>query len=724
MLFTLLTGIEGLRYIFCGMKKRLLGLIVLWMAISILAACVLKSKRETNAKDMNLLFITIDTCRADHVGTYGSQTAQTPVLDNLARRGILFENCYTPVPLTLPAHCSLFTGRYPIAHNVRNNGTYFLNPNQVTLAEKMKEQGYQTAAVVASFVLLSKFGLNHGFDFYDDTLDTHRIYNNFNSEITAAEVYEKFSRWFGKNYQQRFFLWLHFYDPHAPYTPPKDFASKFKNNGEGLYDGEIAYVDFTIGRVIKDLEEKGILGKTAIVICGDHGEAFGEHQEFEHGIFCYQEVLKVPLIFYNESLFSQPRSVRQRVNLVDILPTLCDLYAIEIPESVQGKSMINLLNGGEEKTERGFYFESMYGKEEMNWAPLTGVISGPYKYISLPQPEMYDIENDRGEKENLFLKKNDLARKLDNVLAKLISDYSDSGVNARRELTREDRERLQALGYISSFSNKSSKVIDPKTGVILDSETRTCLQEVENGKIDQAEFRLKKLLDQNPALKIPVLYDVEYLIQTKKNQTLEALEVLKRAIADFPRVDRFYILSALNAFKLNRDDEAELRCRELLKMNPMFTSAYILLGEIFEKRKDILEAISNYRRALEVEPQNISLKIKYAELLISQKDYASAMRAYAELLENGDVMQNSELLFKIALFNTKYGTFEKAGELMQRAIQLKPKGKYFFDYALVLAKNNKMEDALKNMEIALSQYAAELNEEQRRIAQKAIELWK
>ena len=721
----LLTGINNLRYIFCGMKKILIAFFALLMTVSILVVFVLKSKKEMRAKNMNLLFITIDTCRADHIGAYGSQTAQTPILDNLALHGIVFENCYTPVPLTLPSHCSIFTGRYPLGHNVRNNGTYFLNPNQVTLAEKIKERGYQTFAVVASFVLLSKFGLNRGFDFYDDTLDTHRIYNNFNSEIIASEVYEKFRRWFGKNYQQKFFIWLHFYDPHAPYTPPEDFAAKFKNDAEGLYDGEIAFVDFTIGKVIKDLEEKAILGKTVIVICGDHGEAFGEHQEFEHGIFCYQEALKVPLIFYNENLFAKVRSIRQRVNLTDILPTLFDLYAIEIPKSVQGKSMVNLLNDGREKTERTFYIESMYGKEEMNWAPLTGVISGRYKYISLPQPEMYDIENDGGEKNNLYSEKNDLARKLDRVLMRLIADYSESGVNARRELTPEDREHLRALGYISSFSTKSSETIDPKKGIVLDNEIKACLREVENEKIDQAELRLKKFLNQNPSIKLPAFYDVEYLIRTKRNQTMEAVEVLKKAITDFPWVDRFYILYALNVFKkMNRDDEAEIACRELLKVNPMFASAYILLGEICEKRKDIMGAISNLRKALEIEPQNISLKIKYAELLIFQKDYAAALTAYNELLENEDVMQNSELLFKIALFNTKYGTWERAEELLQQVIQLEPKGKYFFNYALVLAKNQKIEEALRNMETALSKYANELSAEQRSIAQKAIQLWK
>jgi arylsulfatase A-like enzyme/Tfp pilus assembly protein PilF len=706
------------------MNKRVVSILfAVAVTACLVTSCVSKSKSEPTAKDMNLLFITIDTCRADHIGAYGSRTAQTPVMDRLASRGVLFENCYTPVPLTLPSHCSMFTGRYPLGHRVRNNGSYFLDAGQVTLAEKMKELGYETGAVVGAFVLLSKFGLNQGFDFYDDTLDTHRIFNNYNSEITADEVYEKFSRWFEKSKRRKFFIWLHFYDPHAPYTPPQEFAAKFDHDPQGAYAGEIAFVDFTIGRLIKDLESRGILDQTLVVICGDHGEAFGEHHEFKHGIFCYQEVLKVPLVFYNPKLLPQPRSVRSRVNLVDILPTLCELFGTEVPKGVQGQSLRDLIRGTVEKTERTFYIESLCGKEEMNWAPLTGLISGGYKYISLPQPELYDLENDQAERDNLFLKKNDLAQKMDGDLMKLVANFSAPGVSSKRELTREDRERLQALGYVSSFSGKSSEVIDPKSGVLLENETRACYEEAEAGKIDEAESHLRELRIRNSGLKTPALYDAEYLILMKKNQKKEAMDVLRQARSEFPQIDRFYVLSALNAFQMHEDQEAELRCRELLKVNPLFSGAYLLLGQIAERKKNAAEAISNYRKALEIEPQNVLLKIKYAELLIAEKNFSSAMTAYNELLQNDDVRHDSELLFKIALFNVKYGTLDRAEELLGLAVQIKPNGKYLFNYALVLAKNNKAEEAAKNMQLVLSQHSSELSEDQRRLARQALQMW-
>ncbi len=686
--------------------------------------CVSKSRSEPAAKDMNLLFITIDTCRADHIGAYGSRTAQTPVMDRLARQGVLFENCYTPVPLTLPSHCSMFTGMYPLGHRARNNGSYFLDPGQVTLAEKTKELGYKTAAVVGAFVLLSKFGLNQGFDFYDDTLDTHRIFNNYRSEIPADEVYEKFSHWFKKSEPRKFFTWLHFYDPHAPYNPPQEFGAKFDHDPQGAYDGEIAFVDFTIGRVIKNLEDRGLLDQTLIVICGDHGEAFGEHHEFKHGIFCYQETLKVPLIFCSPKLFGQARVVRTRVNLVDILPTICELYGLEIPSGVQGRSLTGLIRGKTEKDERSFYVESLFGKEEMNWAPLTGLISGRYKYISLPIPELYDLENDPGEKNNLLPKDSDIAKTMDRELAKMVTDLSSAGGGSKRELTKEDRERLRALGYVSSFSGKSTKVLDPKSGIVLENETRACYEEAEAGKTHQAEAHLKSLIARYPGVKTPALYDTEYMIRMKENQKPEALNVLRRAKADYPAVDRFYLLFALNAQRMGRDDEAEATCSELLRVNPLFSAPYIILAEISQKRGDLNGAIANCRKALEIEPQNVLLRIKFAGLLVLEKDYSSAMEAYNELLGNGDVMRDSELLFKIALFNFKYGTTDKAEELLSRAVEIKPTGRYLFNYALVLAKKDKLEEAARNMGLALSQYSGELSDDQRRLAQQAIKMWK
>ena len=223
--------------------------------------------------------------------------------------------------------------------------------------------------------------------------------------------------------QTPFFLWVHLYDPHKPYAPPQEYAKHFPKD---FYRGEIAFTDAVIGRMLQDLDSKGLTENTLIIVAGDHGEAFGEHKEHGHGIFCYEEDMKVPLIFSNPGLFKKPRTLAQRVRLIDIMPTVLDLLDMPIPGRVQGQTLAPLLRGKRENVPRDVYIETMYGKEENNWAPLTGLISGPFKYISLPKAELYDLSTDPRERNNLFLKKNPQARKMDAQLAKFITQHTQA----------------------------------------------------------------------------------------------------------------------------------------------------------------------------------------------------------------------------------------------------------------------------------------------------------
>lgn len=701
-------------------KKKLLAILLLLLAASGLFFLL---RRGGTGTAWNVLIITLDTTRADHIGAYGYKTAQTPNIDLLARQGIRFENGYASVPLTLPSHAALFTGRYPIANNVRNNGSYFLPENEVTLAEVLKDRGYDTRAVVASFVLLSKFGVNQGFSLYDDSLDTHEMIRNYKSEIPAELVHEKFSAWLGQN-DKPFFYWLHFYDPHTPYRPPLEFAKRFPKGSKGLYDGEIAYTDVWVGRVIQDLRRRGLLERTLVIIAGDHGEAFGEHVEQGHGIFCYEEALKVPLIFYAPKLFGKARTAAARVGLVDVMPTVLELLGFEIPRAVQGRSFHSLLKGGSEKEERTFYFESLYGREEMNWAPLTGLLHRNYKYISLPDPELYDLGADRSEKQNLFLRKNIVARDMDKRLARFIVDHSQSSGETRRELSAGDKEQLQALGYISAFSSQAATAIDPKQGVLIDARLKEISQLLSQKKTAAAESGLQQLLAENPGLKMPHLFNLQYKIYMSKRNFNAALNILKQAIDDFPDVENFKQTLALALFDMKIYDKAESRCREILAKNPRNTRATILLGEIREKQDRPEAAAEYFAKALEIEPQNVSLRIKYAELLITIQKFEQAVEAYNQLLENEEASGQPELLLKVALLNTRYGSLADAEQMLARAAAIKPEGKFFFNYALVLARNGKLEQALANMETALQGHAEELSAEQLKVAEKALAAWK
>jgi arylsulfatase A-like enzyme/tetratricopeptide (TPR) repeat protein len=709
-------------------KKIIFILVICILAAAVVSALLFLSKgqKKIEAGDFNLLVITLDTTRADRLGVYGYEPAQTPNLDFLAQNGIMAEQCYTPVPLTLPAHCSLFTGKYPISLNVRDNGTYILGEGEVTLAEKMKEKNYHTFAVIAAFVLLSKFGLAQGFDLYDDSLNSHKMYNNYTSEIPADDVFRKFMQWFEKNHQRRFFAWVHLYDPHTPYTPPKKYAEKFEDSQEGRYDGEIAFADSCVGEIIKELKSRDILQNTLIVIVGDHGEAFGEHQEYGHGIFCYEEALKVPLIFYNPRLFPRSRRLTSRLNLIDIMPTLLELYGLPISPEVQGKSFAPLLAGNEEEDRRGFYFESMHGRDEMGWAPLTGLIHGQHKYISLPKPELYDLDADKGEKENLFLKQNRLAKELDQKLMKWVAELSKTGGESRRGLSPEDRRHLQSLGYISSFSAKSDQLqnIDPKQGIVLDNKIKALFDILRKGRTQLAGEKLAALESEYPGIRLPVMYDLKDLLYKQQNKIGQEIGILQEAREKFPDIERFHIMYALKVFELGKLMEAQSACQQVLKLNPRFTRAHILMAEIQEKLGHLDEAVEQYGRALELEPQNISLKLKYAELLIEKKKYETALRLYDELLERREISANPELLYKVALFNAQYGTLKKAAALLERAIGVKPNGKYYFNHALILAKMKRVPEALKSMETALSEHRAELDSRQIEICQKAINMWR
>ena len=265
------------------MKNKIIFIITILLIA--LAFIFIFMGRERKTLDLNIMIITLDTTRPDHIGCYGNKNVKTPNIDWIANRGIRFENCYVPAPLTLPSHCSLFTGKYPLGHYVRNNGTYFLNQNETTLAECFKQKGYETYAVIAAYVLLSRFGLNQGFDIYDDSLDNDEMIKNFASEITADQVYKKFRYWFeGNSGEKKFFAWIHFYDPHLPYQPPKEYVNEKETDLITLYDGEIAFVDEYVGKIIDDLKSKDVLDETLLILVGDYGEAFGEHQEYGHMI--------------------------------------------------------------------------------------------------------------------------------------------------------------------------------------------------------------------------------------------------------------------------------------------------------------------------------------------------------------------------------------------------------------------------------------------------------
>jgi len=355
-------------------------------------------ERVKRKRDLNVLLIIIDTLRADRVG-YSGYEIETPHIDFLGLEGARFLNTLCQYPMTLPSHASILTSTFPQYHGIKNNGNYYLGERFTTLAEILKEKGYLTSAFIGAVVLESKFGLAQGFDHYDDTFRTPEHLKIIEAQNLAEDVFQSANSWFERNYQERFFMWVHFYDPHAPYTPPSPYKEKYPE----AYDGEVAYTDFYVGRLIEMLRERDVYGKTLIILTGDHGEGLNEHEEITHGIFLYDTTLKVPLVFHCPGVVPKGRVIEEQVRTVDIMPTILDILGIKIPAGVQGESLIPLI---EERRSEGFdsYAETYFPLLSNGWSPLKAVRTERYKYIQAPQPELYDVLDDPQELRNIVRK--------------------------------------------------------------------------------------------------------------------------------------------------------------------------------------------------------------------------------------------------------------------------------------------------------------------------------
>jgi len=682
--------------------KKTYHILFFILILSIFAASFPANKEPAS---FNLLVITLDTTRADSIGIYGNTETQTPNIDYLGQNGIMFRNCYAPVPLTLPSHCSIFTGRYPIAHQVRNNGTYYLNNRELTLAEIFKSRGFQTSAILSSFTLFAKFGLNQGFDLYDESFNSQNMILNFLSEITADRVYKKFSSWLDHHTGDRFFLWLHFYDPHTPYIPHPEIDPRFDHSNRMKYYGEIAYVDQYIGKVIQDLRSKDLLENTLVVITGDHGEAFGEHGEHGHGIFCYEESLKVPLIFYNRHEFKEERTIDERISLVDIMPTILDIFDFDIPPSVQGINLKRKMEGKKDKLKRSLYFESMDGKEKNNWAPLTGIIEDDRKFISLPVPELYDLKEDFLEKNNIVQADTKTAKELDARLKQFMEDNLEMRPSSRVEPSESDIQRLRSLGYISSFSSSAGRMIDPKKGIFLYAVIEEIRRDIAQGHFEIAEKKFDRLKAQNSDISIPIFYQTAFDIYEKTDRSTESLAVLEKGVEHFPDNEELLIQLAVSNLKRKDWVRTEELCLRLLENNPLFTGAYILLGDMNESMGNNREAVLNYAKAYEIEPQNGLAKAKYIILLIKDDQSVKANSLLREMLKNEDSFINPtriDIMIDIGVLMAEKVQIEDAIFLLTKITEHSPsRHKAWLNLGTVYQKTGQFDQAIKHYQKAL-----------------------
>lgn len=403
----------------------------------------------------SVIVITLDTTRADRLSVYGFNNAPMPGLERLAREGVVFDRATSVAPLTLPAHCTLFTGLFPPAHGVRDNADGALSQQQTTLAEILKARRYETAAFVGSTVLDSDRGLAQGFDYYGSVPRGGPSTGPFGAAQRPADlVMNDALRWIEGHDQTSFFAWVHLYDAHRPYAAPEPFRSEFLDP----YVAEIAFADAQIARLLTVLNARHLLDRTIVLVVGDHGESLGEHGERDHGIFVYEASMQVPLIVRAPGVMA--RRVSELVSQVDVLPTVLDLLEIPSPPAIDGVSLVPALRGAS-MPERELYAESMY-PTRFGWSPLRMVRDTRLKYIDAPRPELYDLATDPFELHDIALQRPDVIAGMRARLAAFAATEKRAGLTG--SLPSEETVRaLASLGYSSGRpAAPSSSALDAK----------------------------------------------------------------------------------------------------------------------------------------------------------------------------------------------------------------------------------------------------------------------
>lgn len=420
--------------------------------------------RSQHESPIGIVLVTLDTTRADRLSPYGLMDVSMPALDRLAREGIVFDQATSVAPLTLPSHTSMFTGLFPPAHGVRDNGDRGLADKYTTLAEVLWSQGFRTGAFVGSVVLDADRGLAQGFDTYRNAVSLVDA-GGHARQRRGDEVVTDAAAWLDQLGNSRFFLWAHLYDPHRPYDPPEPYRSRFGD----AYVAEIAFADAQIGRLLDALDERGLSDRTIVVVAGDHGESLGEHGERDHGIFIYESVLRVPFMIRAPGV--APARSAAVVRLVDLMPTVLDLLGVSAPR-MDGVSLTRLMKGEVSDLHLEAFAESQYPLR-FGWSSLGALREGRFKVIHAPRPELYDLAVDPFEESNIYATRQPLADAMIRRLQALTNEFESSNPvhDGRADVPPEVAERLSALGYVGT-----ARVERPRDGASL-PDPKDCLRE-------------------------------------------------------------------------------------------------------------------------------------------------------------------------------------------------------------------------------------------------------
>jgi arylsulfatase A-like enzyme/Flp pilus assembly protein TadD len=595
------------------------------LSLSLVLFCLISCSGEKQPGKPSVLLVTVDTMRADRIGAYGCRDVETPNIDRLAGDGVLFARAYSAVPLTLPSHATILTGLYPPGHGIRNNGNYRLPEEAVTMAEVLRGAGYATAAFVGAFVLDSQFALDQGFDLYHDSfLNIDAASGPFTyAERRAGEVTGLAAEWLGK-VKEPFFLWVHYFDPHYPYAPPPPFDERYR---DAPYLGEIAYADACFGSLLGALEKKGKRGNTLVILTSDHGESLGEHGEESHGVFLYEAPVRVPLVMAMEGVLPEGSRIEGDASLADIFPTVLDVLGIAVPPTVQGRSLLPLLGGGP-SGESPLYMETLLPLENFGWSEVKGLVSGRYKYLRVPETELYDLAVDPAESMNIARREPGLAARLDSLLSQLESGYAREAPSAAfRQMDEETRAKLESLGYVwRSPALAGSAKPDPKKMIRIVAETEAAKRLFEEGRFDDAARVFEGILVRDPGN--VTAHNLLGMVLSRAGDTEGAVTHWRKALELSPGyLETYRNLGALLREKGDLDASAAL-LGEALAQNPEYTKAHLELGLTLREMGKRKEARAEFTRALELDPDFAQTYVFLGALSRESGDTDSALYYY------------------------------------------------------------------------------------------------
>lgn len=631
----------------------------------IFAALAAAAPKPHPAAPDNLLLVTIDTLRPDHLGCYGDRQARTPNIDALAAEGTRFEHAYTPVPITLPSHTVMMTGTYPMYSGMHDFSGNRLNPQQPTLASILRQHGYATGAVLGSAVLDHRFGLNQGFDFYYDHFDFNRL-EDANLDLMKRPgnvVVDQALQWLEANSGKPFFLWVHLYDPHTPYQPPPPFDREYQGHP---YDGEIAFADQQLGRLLRFLKEKHLYGRTLIVLTGDHGESLGEHGEKTHGFFIYDTTLRIPFMVKLPAGQRHEAAIAQPATTVNLLPTVLDVLKIPPPADAQGASLLPAILGKPRPSDVStqLYSESFLPLLHFDWSDLRGIQVGKYHFIDVPKPELYDIDADPGELHNLYAQKPAIAQELKAQLEAVEKKYTAGAQQAQSiPLDPVLMERLKSLGYAGFSGGHPAKpgdkrqLPDPKDRIAMFELVSEAVADSQHGRYDQSTAKLSQALNtEDTCVPVHYLLGLDYyrmqnysdsirefrrVLELSPDYTLvyfylglayaragdyrNSIDYMQRTLqADGTNFSAAYNLGAVH-LKTGNVDQAAAAFRQAIQIYPGYEPAHLALGEVLLYQGKVDEALAELRQAVELAPNDPRTHAALAKALEAAGRHAEAV---------------------------------------------------------------------------------------------------